>query len=67
MKLEFALALVAATASSLTVTTNECENEEGAVYLGACKSIYYAFGICEEYEVQPEDSCNVWAFAPSEL
>ena len=68
MRSTFAIALAAVANAQFVFidsTTNECWFNEGANYIGKCTNLFYWH--CDEYEILPQDSCNVSTFSDSML
>ena len=62
MKISIAFAL-ATTAIGQKVTTQECWYDEGATYTGKCGDLFFAY--CDEYSLEPLDTCNIFTFSRS--
>ena len=60
-----ALAVGSAQAANFQTTLNECWDDEGATHLGKCFDLFYRY--CDEYEIGPEQTCNVHTFSRSSV
>ena len=65
MKSFIAIAALAAYANAAATTFNDCLAEEGTVWLQDCRSLWY--GICDNFVMLPESSCNVETFGDASI
>ena len=53
-------------ANSVTTTDLECWGEIGSSpYQGECYDLWYSY--CDSYQLEPEESCNVFTYSVSEI
>ena len=63
MKFVVALALAVGSSFEQQTTRNECWLNEGAERIGECFDLFFSY--CDEYKLEPEETCNIFTFSRS--